>query len=373
MFGDNQFRYALLSLAACEAPLQLHIGGFRWVPAERVPTTGRLHALKLATTSWTGAPTAVPGQHPSMLQRRHPSAGAAWRHAGLPLMRLWLGGRSGEPPGFPYGNRVVFVANDWHAGLVPSYLAGKYRRSGVYTVQPRGPQCGPTAVPAHCSHVARATAAHASNHGSGAGAGTTRPCPCAAADAVQDARCIFAIHNLSHQGVEPAATYANFGLPEDWCAPCPCCYHSGCTCRTGSQESRCPSSLPAGHAWAPDCTWLPGGSSRGMRQVWLMARACCPPCRAVRKAVRKRDVAVGCRYDPLSWEYPSWASINGPAVNILKGALLASDRIVTVSQARAVRVACLHALCIAQSWSAASLVTCITPLPAAARLCRAYQ
>ena len=29
MFGDNQFRYALLSLAACEAPLQLQIGGYR--------------------------------------------------------------------------------------------------------------------------------------------------------------------------------------------------------------------------------------------------------------------------------------------------------------------------------------------------------
>ena len=38
------------------------------------------------------------------------------------------------------------------------------------------------------------------------------------------------------------------------------------------------------------------------------------------------------RYDPLSWEYPSWASINGPAVNILKGALVTSDRIVTVSE-----------------------------------------
>lgn len=35
---------------------------------------------------------------------------------------------------------------------------------------------------------------------------------------LQDARCIFAIHNLSHQGVEPAATYGNFGLPEDWYA-----------------------------------------------------------------------------------------------------------------------------------------------------------
>lgn len=45
------------------------------------------------------------------------------------------------------------------------------------------------------------------------------------------------------------------------------------------------------------------------------------------------------RYDPLSWEYPSWASINGPAVNILKGALVASDRIVTVSQ-----------VCLASAW-----------------------
>ena len=34
---------------------------------------------------------------------------------------------------------------------------------------------------------------------------------------VQDARCIFAIHNLSHQGVEPAASFGNFGLPDDWC------------------------------------------------------------------------------------------------------------------------------------------------------------
>ena len=43
-------------------------------------------------------------------------------------------------------------------------------------------------------------------------------------------------------------------------------------------------------------------------------------------------LACVCRYDPLSWEYPSWASINGPAVNILKGALLTSDRVVTVSE-----------------------------------------
>lgn len=28
-FGDNQFRFALLSLAACEAPLVLNVGGYK--------------------------------------------------------------------------------------------------------------------------------------------------------------------------------------------------------------------------------------------------------------------------------------------------------------------------------------------------------
>ena len=82
--------------------------------------------------------------------------------------------RSGEPPGFPYGENVLFVANDWHAAMVPSYLAARYRRNGVY----------------------------------------------------KDARSIFAIHNLSHQGVEPAGNFGALGLPEDWCV-CSCC------CRVG--------------------------------------------------------------------------------------------------------------------------------------------
>lgn len=44
-----------------------------------------------------------------------------------PLL-LHIGGyRSGQPPGLPYGQRVTFVANDWHAGLVPVYVAAKYR------------------------------------------------------------------------------------------------------------------------------------------------------------------------------------------------------------------------------------------------------
>lgn len=45
--------------------------------------------------------------------------------------------RIGWPPGFPYGDRCVFVANDWHAALVPVYLAGRYRRHGVYRVGTR--------------------------------------------------------------------------------------------------------------------------------------------------------------------------------------------------------------------------------------------
>jgi hypothetical protein len=36
--------------------------------------------------------------------------------------------RSGKGPGFPYGEKCMFVANDWHASLVPVYLAAKYRR-----------------------------------------------------------------------------------------------------------------------------------------------------------------------------------------------------------------------------------------------------
>ena len=48
----------------------------------------------------------------------------------LPLLFF----RTDEAPGFPYGDKVVFLANDWHAGLVPTYIAGKYRQHGVYKV-----------------------------------------------------------------------------------------------------------------------------------------------------------------------------------------------------------------------------------------------
>ena len=49
------------------------------------------------------------------------------------LPMLWF--RTDEAPGFPYGDKVVFLANDWHAGLVPTYIAGKYRQHGVYKVR----------------------------------------------------------------------------------------------------------------------------------------------------------------------------------------------------------------------------------------------
>ncbi|XP_068665965.1 soluble starch synthase 1, chloroplastic/amyloplastic-like [Aristolochia californica] len=66
--------------------------------------------------------------------------------------------------GFTYGQKCLFLANDWHAGLVPVLLAAKYRPHCVY----------------------------------------------------QDARSILIIHNLAHQGVETATTYGNLGLPPQW-------------------------------------------------------------------------------------------------------------------------------------------------------------
>lgn len=63
-----------------------------------------------------------------------------------------------------YGQDCVFVANDWHAALVPVYLAAKYRPHGVYN----------------------------------------------------GARSVLAIHNLRHQGVFGPSTYESLGLPSEW-------------------------------------------------------------------------------------------------------------------------------------------------------------
>ncbi|XP_039842531.1 starch synthase 1, chloroplastic/amyloplastic-like isoform X1 [Panicum virgatum] len=69
-----------------------------------------------------------------------------------------------ELGGYIYGQNCMFVVNDWHASLVPVLLAAKYRPFGVY----------------------------------------------------KDSRSILVIHNLAHQGVEPASTYPDLGLPPEW-------------------------------------------------------------------------------------------------------------------------------------------------------------
>ncbi|CAA6665748.1 unnamed protein product [Spirodela intermedia] len=68
------------------------------------------------------------------------------------------------PWGVTYGEKCLFLVNDWHAALVPVLLSAKYRPYGVY----------------------------------------------------KDARSILAIHNLAHQGVEPDTTFPNLGLPSEW-------------------------------------------------------------------------------------------------------------------------------------------------------------
>eukprot|EP00257_Ricinus_communis_P015332 XP_015573219.1 soluble starch synthase 1, chloroplastic/amyloplastic [Ricinus communis] len=107
--------------------------------------------------------------------------------------------------GYTYGEKCLFLANDWHAGLVPVLLAAKYHPYGVY----------------------------------------------------EDARSVLVIHNLAHQGVESAVTYKNFGLPSEW-------------------------------------------------------------------------------YGALEWVFPTWARTHaldtGEAVNVLKGAVVTADRILTVSK-----------------------------------------
>ena len=45
-------------------------------------------------------------------------------------------------------------------------------------------------------------------------------------------------------------------------------------------------------------------------------------------------MAAVCRWDVLEWKFPDWAAVTGPAINILKGAILAADRVMTVSQVR---------------------------------------
>ncbi|CAG9463241.1 unnamed protein product [Pedinophyceae sp. YPF-701] len=73
-------------------------------------------------------------------------------------------GPGGDSRTSRYGQNCVFVANDWHAGLIPVYIHSRFRPYGVY----------------------------------------------------ENARTVFAIHNLAYQGVAPPASFGQLGVPSDW-------------------------------------------------------------------------------------------------------------------------------------------------------------
>jgi hypothetical protein len=101
-FKDNLFRFALLSLAALEAPLQLKLG-----PDGRCGAAG---------------PVDPPAQRPPVPLRHTSAPSAAW-HPPLPCL---------TPLARPYGQDVTFVANDWHAALLPVFLASSFKAGGAY-------------------------------------------------------------------------------------------------------------------------------------------------------------------------------------------------------------------------------------------------
>ncbi|GIL90265.1 hypothetical protein Vretimale_16336 [Volvox reticuliferus] len=124
VYGDNQFRFTLLCLAALEAPFFLPLP----LPPQQLDPP-----RSPAQQSANGGPN---GAHSEV----------------------------GDVPSSKYGQDAVFIANDWHASLVPVYLAAKYRPHGVY----------------------------------------------------RNARCILAIHNLRHQGVFSPSSFATLDLPPQW-------------------------------------------------------------------------------------------------------------------------------------------------------------
>ncbi|EFJ41340.1 hypothetical protein VOLCADRAFT_98674 [Volvox carteri f. nagariensis] len=127
VYGDNQFRFTLLCLAALEAPFFLELP----LPPQQLD----------------------PPRSPSAAVAPLPNGNGDDNSNGTDAV-----------PSSKYGQDVMFIANDWHASLVPVYLAAKYRPHGVYG----------------------------------------------------NARCILAIHNLRHQGVFPPGTFASLDLPHQW-------------------------------------------------------------------------------------------------------------------------------------------------------------
>lgn len=122
-YPDNDFRFALLSLAAAEAPLcvpwsELFFGG---------------------------------GEEGDARRREH-----------------------------LFTSSPVFVANDWHAALVPVFLAARYQANATWTLEPR-----------------------------------TAWAPEGAPAAMSRASCVTIVHNLFHLGCFPSSRYRMLGLPEE--------------------------------------------------------------------------------------------------------------------------------------------------------------
>ena len=112
--------------------------------------------------------------------------------------------------------------------------------------------------------------------------------------------------------------------------------------------SKCFCALPLCHIYANFCATLnpmlspllllphpPAHSMPPLRHFFVTPSILSPsPPPPPLHATRMLPLWRSCRWDVLEWKFPDWAAVTGPAINILKGAILAADRVMTVSQVR---------------------------------------
>ena len=105
-----------------------------------------------------------------------------------------------ELDGRAYGDNCIFIANDWHASMVPVYLAAKYRPGGVYrsarsvlAIHNLRHQVGRGSEPHMSSPVWRRST-------------TAQQCA-----SPEQGAC-----GRAAQGVFPPTSYAGYGLPGEW-------------------------------------------------------------------------------------------------------------------------------------------------------------
>lgn len=210
--------------------------------------------------------------------------------------------------GFPYGQNVTFIANDWHAGLVPPLIASKYRVHGVYK------DARVIFAVHNLLHQARHLAA-----GIVVSFLALRSVPSLFAHLPV---CVLRSHHLllsstvPPQGVEPIHNYQYLGLPPDWCGV-----------ETPERDS---APLGAAQGQPPRC--LPQrqhAAAQLAAHAWFVPShhpAPFPPPTPPR------------RVGALMWVYPehmrAHALDKGETVNFLKGAIVTCDRVVTVSSVR---------------------------------------